>query len=60
MNYKQRVTIFSMLAIVAAATSAITAANPTIRPIFIVLPLVLMGIFLFFAGYFAGLSKVNK
>jgi len=61
MDYKRKVVVFSVLASISAATSAPIAATPSVRPIFIVLPLILMGIFLFFAGYYAGLNrKGNK
>lgn len=57
MKHKQKVAIFSILACVCAATTAKTASLQPVQPISIVLPLVAMGIFLFFAGYFAGLGK---
>ena len=57
---KRKATVFSVLAAVSAATTAVIAANPSVRPIFIILPLVIMGIFLFLAGYCAGLAKNEK
>lgn len=57
MDDKRKVVVFSVLASISAATTAPIAATPSIKPLFIVLPLVLMGIFLFFAGYYAGLSR---
>lgn len=57
---KRKATVFSILAVVSAATTAIMINNLPTRPIFIVLPLVMMGIFLFFAGYYAGLAKNEK
>ncbi len=56
---KRKSVIFEVLAGISAATSSPIAAIPGIRPIFIVLPLVAMGIFLFFAGYYAGKAE-NK
>ena len=59
MGTKRKATIFAALAGVFAASTAPIAALPTVTHVFIVLPLVLMGIFLFFAGYYAGLSRKN-
>src|SRR6266404_5324524 len=47
---KVLIAIFSLLAIISATTTAIVVATPSIRYIFVVLPLVLMGFSLFFAG----------
>ena len=60
MDNKQKVTLFVALACGASALSAYTASLPDIRHLFIVLPLVMVSIFLFFAGYFAGMSKKHK
>jgi hypothetical protein len=57
MDNKQKSIILTILACVSAASTAPIAATPSIKAIFIVLPLILMGILLFFAGYYAGLSK---
>ena len=54
---KRKSVIYTALAGIFAASSAPIAATPGISPIFIVLPLVAMGIFLFFAGYYAGKAK---
>jgi len=57
MTNLQRVIFYSILASVFAVSAAITAANPSVSHIFIVLPLVLMGLFLFIAGYYSGRTK---
>ncbi|MCL4366701.1 hypothetical protein M1563_00835 [Patescibacteria group bacterium] len=60
MDNKRKSIILTVLASVSAASTAPLAATPQVRPLFIVLPLVLMGILLFFAGYYAGLNKLNR
>ena len=57
MTNRQKVIFYSILAVVFAASSAISAANESASHAIIVLPLVVMGIFLFFAGYYSGQIK---
>jgi len=56
MDNKRKATLFAVLACVCAAGTAPLAANQSISHIFLVLPLVLMGILLFVAGYYSGLA----
>ena len=51
---------FAALAALSAASTASVAADATGRPIFIVLPLLVMGVCLLFAGYYAGLSRATR
>ncbi len=52
---------FVVLAVITDASSVPLIANPSTSHIFIVLPLITTSIFLFFAGYYAGLGKkANK
>ncbi len=60
MDNKRKVALFTALAAVCAATTAPLAAYQSIVHIFLILPLVLMGIFLFVAGYYAGLARNPK
>ena len=61
MDNKRKATLFAALAAVCAASTAPLAANPSINHIFLVLPLVVMGVLLFVAGYYSGLaSNRNK
>jgi len=56
MDNRNKAALFAVLATLMAASSAVFAANTSIPHIFIVAPLVVMGILLFIAGYFAGLA----
>jgi len=60
MNNRQKAILFSAIAAVAAASSALYAANKNTRPIMLILPLVLMGVFLCAAGYYVGLSRSEQ
>ena len=60
MDNKHKVALFAALAAVCAAITAPLAADQSITHIFLILPLVLMGIFLFVAGYYAGLARNQK
>ena len=60
MDNKQKVIFFAVLASIFAVMTTIFSANQSISHVLIVLPLVIMAIFLFFAGYYAGLSKRTK
>jgi hypothetical protein len=57
MNNRRNATFYAVLAVICAASTAVTASDKMITPLLIVLPLVVMGVFLFAAGYYAGLSK---
>jgi hypothetical protein len=59
MDNKHKAALFGALAAIAAASTAPLAADQSIQHIFWVLPLVLMGILLFVAGYYAGQAR-NK
>ena len=60
MDNKRKATLFAVLAVVCAAGTAPIAANQSISQGFLVLPLVLMGILLFIAGYYSGLASKQK
>lgn len=60
MGNKQKATLLAVIAAPLAALAAISSANNSIRHIFIVLPLVIMAILLFFSGYFSGLAQSKK
>jgi len=60
MDNKRRATLFAALAAVCAASTTPLAADQSVTHVFLVLPLVLMGIFLFVAGYYAGLARNQK
>lgn len=60
MDNKHKATIFAVLAAICAASTAPLAANQTINHGLLVLPLVLMGILLFVAGYYSGLARNKK
>jgi len=60
MDNKRKATLFAVLACICAASTAPLAADQTINHAFLVLPLVLMGLFLFVAGYYAGLVRSQK
>jgi len=60
MDNTRKATLFAALAAICAASSAPLAADQSIAHVFIVLPLVLMGILLFVAGYYAGLARNTK
>jgi len=57
MTNHQKVIFYAILALLFAVSGAVTSANSAISHIFIVLPLVVMGLFLFIAGYYSGRSK---
>ena len=57
MNNKRKMIAFVALAVITDAGSVPLIANPSTSHIFIVLPLILTGIFLFFAGFYAGKSR---
>ncbi len=57
MDNRRKAAAYSGLAVVMATSSAIFAANPSIPHILIVMPLVVMGVLLFAAGYFVGLTR---
>jgi hypothetical protein len=61
MEYRTKVALFAALAAVAAACSAPIIANDAIRlGGFIVVPLLVMGILLFVAGYYAGETRRRR
>lgn len=60
MENKQKVVIFAVLAAISAATTAIIVSHPSVRPISIIIPMIFMAVFLFFAGYFAGLDRKER
>lgn len=60
MDNKRKATLFAVLAAICAGGTASLAADPTIIHAFLVLPLVLMGILLFVAGYYAGLARSER
>ena len=60
MENKRKATLFAVLAVICAAGTAPLAANPTISHALLVLPLILMGLLLFVAGYYAGLARSKK
>ena len=60
MDNRRKATLFAVLAVVAAASTAPLAADQSIKHVFLVLPLVLMGILLLVAGYYAGLARNQK
>lgn len=60
MENKRKSLLFTLLGGSMAAITAPIAAIPTIQHIYIVLPLVLMGFFLFAAGYYAGKFSRKK
>ena len=60
MDNRQKTIIYTTLAAIFSAITAIFAAQQSIGHIFIVLPLVLMGICLFFAGYYAGQGQHKR
>jgi len=57
MDNRNKAILFAVLAAFMAASSAVFAANTSIPHIFIVAPLVVMGVLLFVAGYFSGLTR---
>jgi VIT1/CCC1 family predicted Fe2+/Mn2+ transporter len=57
MDNRRKATLFAVLAAIAAASTVPVAANQSISHVFLVLPLVLMGILLFVAGYYSGLAR---
>lgn len=60
MNNTRKALLFAALAAICAAGTAPLAADQTINHGFLVLPLVLMGILLFVAGYYSGLARNKK
>ena len=60
MENKRKATLFAVLACICAASTAPLAANQSINHGFLVLPLVLMGILLFVAGYYSGQARNSK
>jgi hypothetical protein len=60
MDNKRKAALFAALAAICAASTAPLAVNQTIAHVFLVLPLVLMGILLMVAGYYAGLARNKK
>ena len=60
MDNKRKAALFAALAAVCAASTAPLAANPTITHAFLILPLILMGILLFIAGFYAGRSRYER
>lgn len=60
MDNKSKATLFAVLAAITAASTAPLAANQSISHVLLVLPLVVMGILLFVAGYYAGLAHKTK
>ena len=60
MTNTRKTTLFGALAAVVAAGTAPLAADNSISHIFLVLPLVVMGILLFVSGYYAGLAHHTK
>lgn len=57
MSNTRKVLLFSVLAAVLAAGEAPLAADPTTNHLVLVMPLVVMGIALLLAGYYAGLAR---
>jgi hypothetical protein len=57
MNNKRKAALFAVLAVLCAASAAQLATNKSITPVFLILPLVVMGILLFVAGYYAGQAR---
>jgi hypothetical protein len=60
MENRRKAALFAVLAALCAASTAPLAANQTINHGFLVLPLVLMGLLLFVAGYYAGRTRNMK
>ncbi len=60
MDNKRKAALFAALAAICAASTAPLAADQSITHVFLILPLVLMGILLFIAGYYAGLARNPK
>ena len=60
MDNKRKAVLFAALAAICAASTAPLAANQSINHIFLVLPLVLMGVLLFVAGYYSGLTRNQR
>jgi len=60
MENRRKAALFAVLAALCAAGTAPLAANQTINHGFLVLPLVLMGLLLFVAGYYAGRARNMK
>jgi hypothetical protein len=60
MENRRKAAFFAALAALCAASTAPLAANQTINHGFLVLPLVLMGLLLFVAGYYAGRTRNMK
>ena len=60
MDNRRKAVLFAVLAAVVAASTAPLAANQTIQHVFLILPLVLMGVLLLIAGYYAGQARSIK
>jgi len=60
MDNRRKATLFAVLAAICAASTAPLAANQTIPHLVLILPLVLMGVCLLVAGYYAGLARRER
>ena len=60
MDNKRKSILFIALGGVAAGSVAPIAAHQPVLPIFLIVPLILMGIFLLLAGYYAGLARGGR
>jgi hypothetical protein len=60
MNNTRKTVLFAALAAIVAGSTAPLDADQSISHVFLVLPLILMGLLLFAAGYYAGLARSKK
>ena len=60
MDNRGKAALFAALAAICAASIAPLATNQSINHGLLVLPLVLMGILLFVAGYYVGLARNER
>jgi hypothetical protein len=60
MDNRRKAALFAALAAIAAASTAPLAVDQTISHAFLILPLVVMGILLYVAGYYSGLARIEK
>jgi urea transporter len=60
MDNNRKAALFAALAAICAASTAPLAADQSINHGFLVLPLVLMGILLFVAGYYSGQARSKR
>jgi hypothetical protein len=60
MTNKHKILLFSSLAAVFAASTAPIVADKSSQPVYVIMPLIFMGLCLFAAGYYVGLSQGDK